>query len=92
MDSPREVIEGVDALTHRATESYQQYVLRLAGSDIARRVKIADLNDNYRLDRVKYRLEYQQEDGRRLQKYILTYQFLTDQISPANYLSAMEQL
>lgn len=88
----REVIEGVDALTHRATESYQQYVLRIAGSDIARRVKLADLNDNYRIDRVKYRLGCQQEDGRRLQKYILTYQFLTDQISQTDYLLGMEQL
>lgn len=87
-----EVIAGVDALTHRVDESYQDYVLRIAQSDVARQVKIADLNDNYRLDRVKYRLECQAEDARRLQKYILTYQFLTRQLSQADYLLGMERL
>ena len=88
----REVIEGVDALTHRANESYQTYVLRIAVCPTARQVKIADLNDNYRLDRVKYRLDCQQADAYRLQKYILSYQFLTEQISQADYLSAMERI
>lgn len=88
----REVIDGVDAMTHREHESYQEYVLRIAENETACRVKLADLNDNYRLDRVKYRLEYQDEDARRLQKYILTYQFLTRQISRAEYLTGMERL
>ncbi len=82
-----QVIDGVDALTHRAGESYQDYVLRIATSETARQVKIADLMDNYRLDRVKYRLEYQSEDARRLQRYILSYQFLTQQITRADYLT-----
>lgn len=88
----REVIEGVDALTHRDNETYQDYVLRIALSDTARKVKVADLKDNYRIERVKYRLECPQKDGRRVQNYILAYQFLTDQISKAEYLAAMERL
>ncbi len=88
----REVIEGVAALTHRVDETYQAYVLRLAECDVARRVKLADLRDNYRLDRVKYRLAHQAADGQRLQRYVLTYQFLTERLSQADYLKAMEQL
>jgi (p)ppGpp synthase/HD superfamily hydrolase len=84
-----EVIAAVDALTHRASESYYEYVLRLAQSDVARRVKVADLHDNYRLDRVAFRLEHLDQDTARLQRYILTHQFLTEQIDPETYRVGM---
>lgn len=87
-----DVIAGIDALTHRSDESYQAYVLRLAQSSLARQVKLADLSDNYRLDRVKYTLENQAADGRRIQKYILSYQFLSGQLSQSQYLQGMERL
>lgn len=87
-----EVVQAIDALTHREDESYAQYVLRAAASPIARRVKLADLEDNYGLDRVAYRQEHQREDAQRIQRYILSYYFLTERIDRASYLAAMERV
>ncbi len=72
--------------------SYAEYVCRLKSNDIAKRVKLADLNDNYRLDRVAYRAAHAQEDARRIQKYILTSQYLVDQIDESEYRSRMHEL
>jgi guanosine-3',5'-bis(diphosphate) 3'-pyrophosphohydrolase len=44
-------IEGVLCVTHRKDETYADYVVRCKGNGVARRVKLADLEDNSRLDR-----------------------------------------
>lgn len=41
-----DVVDAVDALTHRDGESYESYIERLRTTPIARVVKIADLQDN----------------------------------------------
>ena len=41
-----EVVAAVDRLTHRAEESYEDYIDRVAANEIARRVKVADLREN----------------------------------------------
>jgi (p)ppGpp synthase/HD superfamily hydrolase len=87
-----EVVEAVDALTHRDDETYHEYVLRLSECAVARPVKLADLQDNYRLDRVAYRKDHQTDDAVRIQKYILTHQFLTMQIDRATYVECMSSL
>lgn len=43
---PAELVAALDALTHRAGETYEEYVERVATDDVARRVKIADLYEN----------------------------------------------
>ena len=86
------VVSAVDALTHRENESYLDYVLRVANCTVARRVKLADLEDNYRLDRVAYRLTHQHEDSQRLQKYILSYQFLSGHIDQSAYTTGMQHI
>jgi hypothetical protein len=43
---PTEVVAAVDCLTHRANETYEDYIERVAANEIARRVKIADLREN----------------------------------------------
>jgi hypothetical protein len=40
------IVEAVGRLTHRAEESYEDYIDRLATNEIARRVKVADLREN----------------------------------------------
>jgi len=40
------VIEGADAMTRRAGESYEDFVRRAGTNPIARAVKLADLQDN----------------------------------------------
>jgi (p)ppGpp synthase/HD superfamily hydrolase len=87
-----DVVGAVDLLTHRDDDEYHEYVLRLAHSSIATAVKLADLQDNYRLDRVAYRTDHQATDAIRIQRYILTHQFLTSQIDRATYVSCMSNL
>lgn len=43
---PEEVVEAVDHLTRREGEPYDAFVRRAAEHPVARRVKIADLEDN----------------------------------------------
>jgi (p)ppGpp synthase/HD superfamily hydrolase len=43
---PDGVVEHVVALTRRDGEAYEAYVDRIAGNDLARAVKLADLADN----------------------------------------------
>lgn len=84
-----DVIDAVDAMTHREDVSYADYVLRLASNPIARRIKLADLEDNYRIDRVALRPGLEERDQRRLSKYILTHQFLSDRITAQEYKQRM---
>lgn len=43
---PDDVIIAVQALTHRAEHTYEQYIDVLADNPLARQVKLADLGDN----------------------------------------------
>ena len=43
---PDEVVDAVDHLTRREGESYDEFVTRAAAHPVARRVKLADLEDN----------------------------------------------
>lgn len=43
---PPEVVEAIDLLTRRDGEPYEDFVERIAPNALARRVKLADLEDN----------------------------------------------
>jgi (p)ppGpp synthase/HD superfamily hydrolase len=43
---PPEIVAAVDALSHRAHESYDEYIGRVAANEIACRVKLADPREN----------------------------------------------
>lgn len=88
----KEVVDAIDALTHREDEAYYEYVLRVAKCDLARPVKLADLEDNYALDRVAYRPGHQQEDALRIERYILSYYFLSNRIDQDAYVTSMRRL
>lgn len=51
-DYPEEIFDAVDALTRRKEETYRQYIKRLCHNDIARRVKVEDIKDNLRSERL----------------------------------------
>lgn len=87
-----EVVDAVDALTHREHEEYYEYVLRLAECPLARPVKLADLEDNYSLERVAYRAGHQTEDAARIQRYILSTYFLKGLIDRATYIDSMRRI
>lgn len=87
-----EAIEAIALLTHDLNESYASYVAKLKSNSIARQVKLLDLHDNYRLDRVAYRAGHINEDAKRIQKYILSKQYLEDEISHDLYMELMAAL
>jgi (p)ppGpp synthase/HD superfamily hydrolase len=69
----REVVEAIDHLTHRPEESYEDYIERAAKDRMALKVKIADLEDNLDLTRIKKPTE---ENTARLRKYQRALDFL----------------
>ena len=72
----QEILDGVDAMTRRDNESYDEYIVRLQGNPIAVRVKLNDLTDNMDIRRWN---EVQYHDLARLQKYLEAYKLLTEQ-------------
>src|SRR5947208_2434495 len=65
---PEEVVEAIDALTRRVDEgeTYEAFVARAGGNPLARRIKIADLEDNLDLSRIA---EPTEKDHQRLERY-----------------------
>lgn len=61
-----EVVDAVDALTRRDLESREEFIRRAAAHPIARRVKLADLEDNERITR---RASPSDENRKRLERY-----------------------
>ena len=85
------VLAAVQCVTHRKDEPYADYVVRCKGNEVARRVKLADLGDNARLDRTILRPQRLQQDLARIRRYALSYKFLTDQISEEQYRALMAE-
>jgi (p)ppGpp synthase/HD superfamily hydrolase len=65
---PENVLEAVDCLSHREGESYDQFVERLLPHPIARKVKLADLEDNMDIRRLSGTLSA--KDIERINKYL----------------------
>lgn len=63
---PQEAIEAIERLTRRDGESYDAYLSRVETNEIARRVKMADLEDNMDWRRLAGRTE---QDQRRMERY-----------------------
>lgn len=63
---PEEVVAAVVALTHEPSDSYSDYIERVAGNPLARRVKLADLADNLANNR---RLARTPEVAARIDRY-----------------------
>ena len=82
-------IEAILCLTRHETSTYCDYVIQLSTDPVATRVKLADLEDNYRIGRVALRVEHIEEDSKRILKYVLTYQFLSNTIDEREYRRRM---
>lgn len=61
-----EIIAAVDAMTRRADEEYEAFVLRAGSNPLARPVKLADLDDNLDQTRIA---QPTAKDQARLEKY-----------------------
>lgn len=69
------IIEGVKALTHDKSVSYEDYINMLYFNQDARRVKLADLEDNSRITRMK---DLRKKDFLRIEKYFKAYKYLQE--------------
>ena len=61
-----QVVEAVDGVTARAGENYEDFILRAKPNPLARKVKMADLRDNMRMDRIA---KLKPKDLKRLARY-----------------------
>ena len=72
---PEEIVRGVLSVTKlNDDEEYDDFVARAAKNAIGREVKIADLEDNMDIRRLK---EINDKDVERLRKYLRAWQYLT---------------
>ena len=68
------VVRAIDCVTKREGETYEDFVKRSAENPLARRVKLADLEDNMDLRRNQ---TFTSKDLERLNKYRRAWEFLT---------------
>jgi (p)ppGpp synthase/HD superfamily hydrolase len=68
-----EIIQALDCLTKREGEPYEDFVNRSAANPLARRVKLADLEDNMDIRRMQ---AVTAKDAGRLAKYLAAWQKL----------------
>ena len=61
------VLDALDAISKRAGEKYSDFIERVAENELATIVKLNDLHDNMKRDRIK---EYEEADERRHEKYV----------------------
>ncbi len=85
------VVAAVRCLTHVKDEPYADYVIRCKANGVARRVKLADLEDNARPTRAILRPDRLEPDMTRLRNYFLAYKFLTGMITEPQYREAMQE-
>lgn len=74
---PDEVLRAVDGLTRREGETYEAFVERAAADPVARRVKIADLEDNMDVRRTG---NVSPGDAERLNRYLRAWRRLTSDL------------
>ena len=72
---PAEVIEAVGLLTHKRGEPYMDYIAKIKGNEIARTVKIADLEHNSDINRIRV-TGITARDIARLEKYAKALEYL----------------
>jgi len=65
IDDLRRAGYAIDYLTRRGGEDYDQFIDRIKGNPLARKVKIVDLKDNSNLKRIA---ELKENDYKRLEK------------------------
>ena len=60
------VIEALNFLTHQSGDSYDAYIDKISGNDLAKEVKLADLKDNMNIRRI---INLDANDLKRLERY-----------------------
>lgn len=71
---PTNVVEAVNTLTKTRSETYVDYLAKVKSNDLARVVKLADLQHNSDLSRIK---NPNKKDFERLEKYKMAIEYLS---------------
>lgn len=69
------VIKALNLLTHKPSDSYDEYIERIATNEDAIRVKLEDLRDNADITRLK---GVRKKDLKRMEKYHKAFLYLTE--------------
>lgn len=85
------IVEALTLVTHPDGQSYADYVIACKPNMIACEVKLSDLRDNTSLTRMLLRAEQYQRDAERMQRYALSYRFLSDELSEDEYRRLMNR-
>lgn len=75
---PENILFAIDCLTRRKGENYQDFILRCCKSELAMRVKIADLDDNLDIKRLKHITE---RDIERINRYLEARRYLSNMLA-----------
>ncbi len=67
------IIEALDCLTRRESETYEEFIERVKSNPLAIKVKINDLEDNMDIRRLR---QVSENDTERLNKYLRAYREL----------------
>jgi (p)ppGpp synthase/HD superfamily hydrolase len=62
-------------LTHFPNEEYMDYIKQLANNPIAKAIKMADLEHNSKLTRIK---DVRKKDFDRMEKYVIAFKYLSE--------------
>jgi (p)ppGpp synthase/HD superfamily hydrolase len=76
---PKHILHALNCVTKRKGEDYDTFIARAASNAIARRVKLADLEDNLDVRRLT---SVTAKDHRRLARYRRAYRWLSAQTPP----------
>lgn len=68
-----DIVEAVLALSRRPDETYAEFIVRVSRNEIAKEVKIADLEDNMDVRRLP---ELTEKDSKRVRKYLHSWRYL----------------
>lgn len=74
MGYPETVVHALDCLTRRSGEAYEEFIERAMGDPLARKVKLADLEDNMDIRRLP---SIGEDEIRRLRKYVQAWRAMT---------------
>lgn len=85
-----DVVDAVITMTHDKDVAYHDYIINISKNEISKQVKIADLEDNMNITRLKSFSV--QKDGQRLKKYFYSYKFLIGEITEQEYIKIMNSL
>lgn len=75
---PENILFAIDCLTRREGENYQDFIVRCCQSKIAMRVKIADLDDNLDVRRLKHITE---KDIERINRYLEARRYICNMLA-----------